>query len=153
MTQSQFSWRCYPNPLKDWQLLLVLIASLLIGVGMWSLMPKGFTADIVASPLLLMNTLLFFPVVEELLFRGVIQPVLLQRRLLAICHYGVSRANIITSILFVGLHFFNNSAGWALAVMLPSLTLGYMRERYQNLIVPVLLHSFFNLIFLFAGIL
>ncbi|CAA0116835.1 Uncharacterised protein [BD1-7 clade bacterium] len=150
MKNSQFSWRLYRNPFRDWQVLLVLMSALLIGAVMWWLMPQEVAARTIFSPWLLLNMLLLFPLVEELLFRGVIQPQLLQRPLLALRYWGISRANLITSLLFVGLHFVNHSPLWAVAVILPSLTMGYMRERYQNLILPIFLHMYFNAIYLLA---
>ena len=151
MLAPQINGQRFSNFLMHWQLLVVCIISLLVGVGMWWFFPKVSTANIIKDPWLLMSLLLFFPLVEELLFRGVIQAALLQRPFLAIRQLGISPANLITSILFVGLHLFNHSPAWALAVLLPSLTLGYMREHYQNLVVPIYLHIFFNATYLIAG--
>lgn len=152
---------CRPRAVKDKQLLALLALSLITGLGLWYVLPAGFAAHIVASPWLLINVLLLYPLVEELLFRGVIQGALLRhegvndkrlsRPLLALKRIGISRANSISSLLFVGLHFLNHSPLWALAVLLPSLALGYMRERYGHVIAPMLLHIFFNAIYLFAG--
>ena len=133
--------------------MVVLIGSLLTGIGLWIALPHGFAKDIVASPLLLVNILLLYPLVEEVLFRGIIQGELLNRSSLAIRDLGISRANLITSILFVGLHFVNHPPSWALAVLVPSLTLGHIRERYPSLAAPILLHILFNAIYLIAGIL
>lgn len=136
---------------RDTHLMIVMIGSLMTGVGLWYALPKGFAEDILSSPLLLVNVLLLYPLVEELLFRGVIQGALLNRPVLMIRMLGLSRANLITSLLFVGLHLINHSLGWALAVLVPSLALGHIRECYSSLAVPVLLHVFFNSIFLIAG--
>jgi membrane protease YdiL (CAAX protease family) len=151
MKPSQSSPSDRVDPLRDPHLIVVLIGSLLTGVGLWYTLPQGFAEGIVASPLLLMNTLLLYPVVEELLFRGVIQGALLDRSSLTICHLGISRANMITSLLFVSLHLVNQSPGWALAVLVPSLALGHIRERYSSLAAPILLHIVFNATYLIAG--
>lgn len=151
MKPSQSSPSGRVDPLRDPHLIVVLIGSLLTGVGLWYTLPQGFADGIVASPLLLINMLLLYPVVEELLFRGVIQGALLDRTSLAIRDLGISRANLITSILFVGLHLVNQTLGWALSVLVPSLTLGHIRERYPSLAAPILLHILFNAIYLVAG--
>lgn len=151
MNQLQSNPPRRPDPLRDVQLLVILIGSLLTGIGLWLALPHGFAADTVASPLLLLNVLLLYPLVEEWLFRGVIQVALLNRPALAIRDLGISRANLITSALFVGLHMVNHSPGWALAVLVPSLTLGHMRERYHSLVAPIALHILFNVIYLLAG--
>ena len=131
--------------------MVVMTGSLMTGIGLWYALPKGFAEDLVSSPLLLVNVLLLYPLVEELLFRGVIQSALLSRSVLVIRTFGLSRANLITSLLFVGLHLINHSPSWALAVLVPSLALGHIRERYSSLAVPMLLHVFFNGIYLIAG--
>jgi hypothetical protein len=128
-----------------------LIGSLLVGLGLWVVLPQGFSEGIVANPLALANVLLLYPLVEELLFRGAIQGALLNRTVWTIRYFGISRANLVTSILFVGLHLVNYSPAWALAVFLPSLTLGHIRERYSTLVGPILLHILFNGIYLLAG--
>jgi CAAX protease family protein len=128
-----------------------LAGSVLVGAGLWLLLPRGFAANVAADPLLVISTLLLYPVVEEFLFRGVIQGWLLERPSLATRNFGISRANLITSILFVGLHLFNHSPAWALAVLIPSLTFGHFRDRYHGLAIPMLLHIFFNAIYLVAG--
>jgi membrane protease YdiL (CAAX protease family) len=37
-------------------------------------------------------------------------------------------------------------------VFVPSLVFGHFRERHESLVTPMLLHSFFNLTYLLAGI-
>src|SRR5690606_15125541 len=92
-----------------------------------------------------------WPVVEELLFRGVIQRELLRVPALSKCCAGISGANILASVLFAGLHLVNHPPLWATAVLVPSLALGYTLERYQRLLIPVLLHGLFNATWLVAG--
>jgi len=151
MSQFQSSQPRRPHMLRDVHVLAVVVGAVLTGVGLWYALPHGFAADIVASPLLLVNVLLLYPLVEELLFRGVIQRALLNRPSLVINDFGISRANLITSILFVGLHLVNQSPAWALAILVPSLTLGHIYERYQRLPAPIFLHIIFNATYLVAG--
>ncbi len=149
--QTELNQPIRPDPLRDVQLLVVLVATVLIGIGLWYSLPYDAVADVVASPLLILSVLLLYPLVEEFLFRGVIQGALLSRPSLVIRNLYVSRANLITSIFFVALHLLNHPPSWALAVLVPSLTLGHIRERYQNLLAPIILHIFFNATYLFAA--
>lgn len=136
---------------KDTHLAAILFGSLLVGFGLFFVLPQAFSESVTADPLVLLNLLLLYPLVEELLFRGVIQEALLKRSGLAVRNLGITRANFITSILFVGLHFIHHSPIWAMAVFVPSLALGHMRERYTSLLVPISLHMLFNGIYLLAG--
>jgi len=91
--------------------------------------------------------ILFYPVIEELSFRGVIQGVLLKgthrREMLP----GITVANGITSLLFTAIHFVHHPPVWAAAVVVPSLIFGYFRDRFESVVPAVILHIFYNLIF------
>ena len=100
----------------------------------------------------MLNIIFRYPLVEELLFRGVIQTELLRRPVLARRHFGISRANLITSILFICLHLVHQAPLWAISVLLPSLVMGHFRERYGNLLAPILLHILFNATWLTASV-
>jgi len=95
------------------------------------------------EPLRFLYPALFYPVIEELVFRGMIQD-LAGRHLHAWRIGPLSHANIITSLLFTALHFINHPPLWAAAVFIPSLLFGFFRERSGTLAAPVLLHVFFN---------
>lgn len=95
---------------------------------------------------------LFYPVMEELVFRGLIQD--LAHRHLKPWRLGpLSHANILTSLLFTALHFINHPPLWATAVLLPSLLFGFFKDRSGTLAAPILLHAFYNsgYFWLFAG--
>ena len=141
-----------PDPRRDPQLLVTLLGTALTGIGLWYWLPHGYAAHITASLWLTLNIVLLYPVVEELLFRGVIQSELLRHRLMTIRHLRISRANMRTSVLFVGLHLIHQAPLWALSVLAPSLVLGHFRERYGNLLAPVLLHILFNATWVTAGL-
>ena len=74
---------------------------------------------------------LLWPLIEELLFRG-----LLQGQLLRLSQQGgqprrigpISWANGLTTLAFVALHLAAQPLAWALAVALPSLVFGHLRE-------------------------
>jgi uncharacterized protein len=85
-----------------------------------------------------------YPWFEELIFRGFLQGQLRifpwgQRVWL-----GLSLANVVTSTMFVLGHFWHHAPLWAMAVVVPSLILGYFRDRYTSIYPSILLHMFYN---------
>ncbi len=93
--------------------------------------------------------LLFYPVVEELAFRGVIQELIASRMKQYSEFYHLSVANIITSILFVMMHFVHHAPIWALLVFIPSFVFGYFKEQYNHVGASIILHMFYNACSLF----
>jgi membrane protease YdiL (CAAX protease family) len=92
-------------------------------------------------------SVLFFPVAEEILFRGLLQE--LVRDYFSKKTLGpVSVANLVTSAVFTGLHFFYQPAQWAALVLFPSLVFGFFKERSGRLTAPIILHAFYNFGFL-----
>ena len=92
----------------------------------------------------LASLILLQPVLEELLFRG-----LLQGRLRASAwgrrqFGGFTLANMIVTLLFTALHFINHPPLWAAGVLLPSLLYGYFRDRHDNVAPAIALHVFYN---------
>lgn len=87
-----------------------------------------------------------FPLLEEIVFRGLIQGALLRRLRSRIGPFSL--ANIATSLLFVAAHLLYHTPLWAVAVFIPSLLFGYFYDRYQHLLPPILLHVLYNSVFL-----
>ncbi len=96
------------------------------------------------QPIRFLTLAVLYPVVEELGFRGVVQTSLLGLSWARKVLYGVTLANVLTSILFSGLHLFAHTPGWAAMVLVPSLVFGYFRDRYGSLRVPIILHIWYN---------
>ncbi len=137
---------------RDPHLHLVLAGTVTVGMGLWVFMAPGYAWSIVSDPWQLLAMLLLYPVVEEWLFRGVLQGELLRRRGFRRAHLGLTQANLLTSLLFVVMHLVHQPPLWALAVVVPSLVLGHFRERYGNLRLPIALHILFNAVYLLAGL-
>lgn len=93
------------------------------------------------------SLLLVQPVLEELVFRGILQGQAL--RLTAL--HGeprrlgpVTLANVLVTVGFVALHLRAQPLAWALAVAGPSLMLGHLRERLGSVWPAMLVHAFYN---------
>lgn len=86
------------------------------------------------------------PILEEIVFRGLIQEKLAQ----ITGHASLARisaANLITSLLFVIFHLINHPPVWALLVLFPSLVFGYSKDKYKCLAAPILLHITYNAVY------
>ena len=86
-----------------------------------------------------------YPVLEEWLFRGLLQPQLLGYRPFRRRMLGLSGANLLVSILFAALHLLAQPPLWAIAVFPPSLVFGAFRDRYDSVVPSMTLHVFYNL--------
>jgi membrane protease YdiL (CAAX protease family) len=82
------------------------------------------------------------PIVEEIVFRGVIQKELTQK--IEPKEYSSTIANFVTSVLFLLLHVYYSGL-LAAAVFVPSLILGYIFSVTGKLRWSILVHAWFNL--------
>jgi membrane protease YdiL (CAAX protease family) len=87
-------------------------------------------------------------VVEEVIFRGGIQGWLLHKDALKRITLFFSRANWGTSSLFALAHLWWHPLWLFPGYLAVSLLLGYFRERYHGIRVPVTLHAWYNLVLL-----
>ena len=135
--------------LCDWQFYLCLLFGPISWLGMAFFIPVQVTTftdqiDLVRWLMLI----IIYPVLEEFVFRGLVLGWLNER--LARRRFGLlSYANLLTSVLFVAVHFIAQPWYWALLVFFPSLVFGYLKERHNSLISPIILHSTYNLGFIF----
>lgn len=88
--------------------------------------------------------LLWYPVLEELLFRGLIQGRLLASPWGRARWLGVSVANVVTACLFTALHLAVQSGPWPAAVLVPALIFGALRERTGSVQPSILVHAGYN---------
>ena len=129
----------------DFRLIAAVIAPLLL--GFW-LPPWGDTIFVWG----LSGAIIFgasIAVVEEVIFRGGIQTWLLRKNVFKIGLLGLSRANWLTSSLFAVGHIWQHPLVLVPGYFAVSLVLGYFRERYNGIRVPVALHAYYNLVLLF----
>ena len=93
--------------------------------------------------------IVFYPVIEEFAFRGVIQEFIASKTKEFRPFFYLTIANIITSLLFVAMHFVHHPPLWALLVFVPSLIFGYFKEQYGHIGASIFLHMFYNACSLF----
>jgi len=84
------------------------------------------------------------PFCEELLFRGFLQGQLSQLAWGQRSWHSLTVANVIASLLFMLGHWWRHPPLWALTVLVPSLLLGYVRERHASIFPCVALHGCYN---------
>ncbi|UTA47217.1 JDVT-CTERM system glutamic-type intramembrane protease [Simiduia sp. 21SJ11W-1] len=93
-----------------------------------------------------------YPIVEEYVFRGMLQPLIAR-------HWPqrwrqLSIANLLTSGVFTLAHVATKGVHpLSLGVFFPSLLFGYFRERHENLLSPMALHALFNAVFFATALL
>ena len=129
----------------DYRLITAVVAPLLIWpwLAPWD---NGYLKGGAASAIILFTLM---PIAEEVLFRGFIQGGRLARDRFKHITVGFSGANWVTSIAFACAHIWQHPLTLIPGYFAVSLVLGYFRERYGGILVPVLLHSYYNLGLLF----
>jgi len=118
--------------------------ALLAGVSFWLMLAGlGETGPLYGLAALL-SLILLQPLVEELLFRGLLQGKLAARSWGRRQVGGFTLANLLASLLFTALHFASHPPLWAAGVLLPSLLYGYFRDRHDSVVPAIALHVFYN---------
>jgi len=116
-------------------------AALLLGFGAWVLPEPGLTPSV--------SFLALSGIIEEVIFRLLVQGELHRFMRGAYVLSGMSRANMATSVLFAGLHLVHHPPLWALSVFVPSLVFGWAMDRYKSVLPPALLHICYNLLYFY----
>lgn len=88
--------------------------------------------------------MLVYPPLEEIIFRGGLQPALLSVSRLSRARFGITYANVVTSAVFAAVHLVTLPPLWALLVFVPSLVFGAARDRYDGIAASIVLHMFYN---------
>lgn len=92
----------------------------------------------------ILAAVLWQPVIEELLFRGVVQGKLSATRWGGRQVAGLSAANGTATLLFVLAHLLHHPPWQAVAVAVPSLVFGYFRDRHRQIYPSICLHAAYN---------
>lgn len=138
-----------PDYWRDWHFwsCLALGPIAWVVVALQSATPPDFALPprmLLESPWRFVAVTALYPLLEELVFRGWVQPSLgarLHHRALP----GVSAANFVTSALFAAGHLIHQAPPQAFATFFPSLVFGHLRERFGSVVPCVLMHAFYNL--------
>ena len=93
---------------------------------------------------------LIFPVAEELAFRGFLMG-LLEKQLPKRGFKFVTLSNFLTSLSFSIAHLFTRSLMLGLLVFVPSLWLGWVREKTSSIFLCAAIHVTWNLGFFVAA--
>jgi len=118
-----------------------------VWVILWVL--SGMPASIGISLTVFLGSVILYPVIEELAFRGFVQTWLLEKPFWkSMLIAKISKANVLTSVVFAALHLINQPLIWAALIFFPSLVFGYLRERYDAVTPSILVHGWYNLGFL-----
>ena len=121
-----------------------LVAALVYWLGLyWASDAQPDPGWPLREPLRFVYPALLYPIVEELVFRGLIQD-FIHTQLRPWSLGPLSHANLLTSALFTALHFINHPPLWAAAVFVPSLIFGFFKDRSGRLTAPITLHVFYN---------
>jgi len=116
----------------------------LLVVLFWPAMPAPDWTWPAREPGRFLLVALVYPVLEELSFRGLLQPALQHWGWGRAQRAGISGANVVTALLFSASHLVWHDAAQAAAVFLPGLVFGYFRDRYGRLTPSIALHIFYN---------
>ncbi len=120
----------------------IFIVLLTIPIPFW-LFLKPDHLPLAADQITALITLsLLYPILEELIFRGYLQPWLKTKSDRKF--FNLSTANILTSVIFSLSHLLNHSPLWALSTLIPSLVFGYSLDRHKTLLSPIALHASYN---------
>ena len=133
---------------RDGRFLLALLAGVGVALGLHGLFAPTVRAW--PEPRVWLMVVLVWPVAEEILFRGLLQGELRRLAWGTRALAGITAANLVTSLVFVALHFIQHPPLWAAAVFMPSLVFGYFRDRHDSLYPALALHMVYNLLYLLA---
>lgn len=117
----------------------VLAAGLaLVGLWRWAV-GNGATP----APEALVLLIVVYPLLEEIIFRGMIQPIL-HRWTDGLRCGPLSLANILTSVVFAIAHLPSHGILQSALVFGPSLVFGLFRDRHGTVASPAILHICWN---------
>jgi membrane protease YdiL (CAAX protease family) len=140
------------TPLRDpW-----FLAAMAAGPAAWALLalwlPVTDAAWPAARPAQFLVLVVLYPVLEELVFRGLLQGALLWRGWGHRLAGPVTAANLAAALVFAAAHLLRGTPAWAAAVFLPGLVFGFFRERH-GIGAAIVLHAFYNagFVWLFRG--
>lgn len=133
--------------LKDLHFWIAVILGPVVWLALWWVAGKPAPGGI--ALMVFLSSVVLYPVIEELAFRGFIQTWLSDKEIFRnTLVLQLTYANIVTSFLFASFHLFNQPLIWAALIFAPSLVFGYLRDRYDAVWPSIVIHAWYNLGFL-----
>jgi len=130
---------------RDWQFGVAFVAAPVVWVALYLMDHPQLSLWWLQAPLLFLSLAIIRPLLEEIVFRGLLQGWCIQQPWGSVSYAGVTTANVFTSTVFTALHFIYHPPLMAAAVLLPSLVFGYFRDRYSGWLVPrIVLPCFYH---------
>jgi uncharacterized protein len=120
------------------------VGAIVVAAPVWWMLAPAVTPDRYGSATAFLSAVLFFPVLEELCFRGFLQPCLWDLAAGRRQWCGLSLANLATSLAFAVAHLPGMGLWWSAAVIAPSLVFGHLRDRSGSVLPPMALHAYYN---------
>ena len=142
----------WPPFARDNLFWLAVVTGPFVWIILWLTVVPTFVVDEEAIGKLVLAGVIYYPVLEEILFRGIIQGWLLSQPWGRNSFLQITTANAFTSILFVIAHLWYQPVSWAIMVFVPSLIYGFFRDRFQNSYPSILLHIYYNAGFMLINI-
>ncbi|MEO5379095.1 MAG: JDVT-CTERM system glutamic-type intramembrane protease [Magnetococcus sp. DMHC-6] len=87
-----------------------------------------------------------YPILEEMVFRGLIQGAMRHSALGQRQFLGLTLANFMTTLLFSFAHMATRTPLVGLLVLIPSLIFGFFRDRFDHIGPGMILHIFYNML-------
>ncbi|WP_168215629.1 JDVT-CTERM system glutamic-type intramembrane protease MrtJ [Marinobacter confluentis] len=144
VSQTSAAWSSI-EILRDWQFQAVMGAAIPVGF-LWVAWIRPDAAALGAGVTTLLAFVVVFPLLEEFVFRGMIQRWLLNKSIGKRRYGPITLANLVTTVLFAIAHLPRGGLLLGSGVIVPSVCLGYFFERHQRLVSPIMMHMAFNLI-------
>lgn len=136
---------CWPHKLcASKAFLLCAVAAPLVWAIMALIVPVRSMSLVQVWSLGFASVVMWYPLWEELLFRGLLQGELIERGWTRCWVHGLSGANILVSLMFTLFHLWSHSPIWAALVLFPSLVFGYLRDRFDSTVPSILMHMWYN---------
>ena len=110
----------------------------------WIFGPDSDFGSFARWPLRAVAILLIFPVLEEIVFRGLIQDYISVKLSTWDIYLGITSANWVTTLLFCLTHLVTRSFIVALLVIVPSLVLGSLRDKGFSIKALAAIHVYWN---------
>lgn len=132
-----------PQCFSNFRFILAILSGIVFLLVFHDFMPP-FSSSVGSHWKIWVSLVIWQPLVEEILFRGILQGQLGKTSWGQRSWLHISLANVVTTILFITIHMVHSPPLFAIAVIVPSLIFGYFRDYCNSVYPSILLHSVFN---------